>query len=111
MAPVKGKVLIDGQPLKFGSVGTRPPFGRGAHGEIQSDGTFELFTYRPHDGALVGQHKISIAAYDPNGKKDPESGYGKLMTPKKYADPESSGFILDVEAGTTNTPTFELKSK
>src|SRR5262249_9186730 len=101
MAPVKGKVLMDGKPLTFGSVGTLPPFGRGAHGEIQSDGTFELFTYGKHDGALIGHHKVSIAAYEPSGKKDPESGYGKLMTPKRYGDPQSSGFTVDVQPGGT----------
>src|SRR4051812_8123961 len=36
MAPVKGKVLLDGQPLNTGNVGTIPTAGRGAHGDIQS---------------------------------------------------------------------------
>jgi hypothetical protein len=111
MAPVKGKVLIDGQPLTFGSVGTLPPSGRGAHGEIQPDGTFELFTYGKHDGALVGLHKVSVAAYEQSGKKDPESGYGKLMTPKKYGDPQSSGLTIDVQPGGNYDVVLELTSK
>src|ERR1051326_1731749 len=79
VAPVRGKVLLDGHPLKIGMVNTLPAAGRGAHGVIQSGGSFQLHTYGKNDGALVGSHKIAIAAYDGSGGKTPESPDGKLL--------------------------------
>jgi hypothetical protein len=110
MASVKGKVLLNGQPMTMGSVGTVPAAGRGAHGDIQADGTFELHTYGAHDGALIGTHKVGVVAYDMSGGKSPESEYGKLTIPKRYTNYETSGLTIDVKEGEVNTPTLELKS-
>jgi hypothetical protein len=110
LAPVKGKVLLNGKPLNSGSVGTIPSAGRGSHGDIQADGTFELHTYSMHDGALLGKHKVAVAAYQDTGAKGPESGYGKLTVPERYTNPESSGLTIDVKEGEVNTPTLELTS-
>jgi hypothetical protein len=98
LAPVKGKVTLDGRPMTHGHVGTIPPVGRGAHGDIQSDGTFELHTYAKGDGARVGAHKVGVAAYDASAPRGPESEYGKLLVPKHYTNPESSGLTIDVSA-------------
>jgi hypothetical protein len=95
---VSGKVTLDGQPMKHGHVGTIPSVGRGAHGDIQPDGTFELHTYANGDGARVGTHKVGVAAYDANAPRGPESEYGKLLVPKPYTNPETSGLTLDVPA-------------
>src|SRR5262245_39545204 len=56
-APVTGNVLLNGKPLTSGTVTFVPPKGRVANGEIRSDGSFELSTYRAGDGAIVGPHK------------------------------------------------------
>jgi hypothetical protein len=111
MAPVKGKVILDGQPLTKGNVSTVPDAGRGAHGDIQPDGTFELYTYRAKDGALVGKHKVAVAAYDASAGKGPESEYGKLLVPKHYTNYETSGLTIDVKDSEPNTPTLELTSQ
>ena len=110
MAPVNGKVLLNGQPMSAGSVGTVPAAGRGAHGDIQPDGTFELHTFAQHDGALIGPHKVAVTAYDASAGKGPESEYGKLLVPKRYTNYEISGLTIDVKADEPNTPTLELKS-
>ena len=110
MAPVKGKVLLNGQPMTAGSVGTVPAAGRGSHADIQSDGTFELHTYSARDGALIGIHKVAVVAYDASGGKTPESEYGKLLVPKRYANYETSGLTIDVSADEANTPTLKLTS-
>jgi hypothetical protein len=110
MAPVKGKVMLNGQLMNIGSVGTVPAAGRGAHGDIRPDGTFELHTYSAGDGALIGKHKVAVVAYDATGGKTPESEYGKLMVPKRYANYETSGLTIDVNPNEPNTPTIELTS-
>jgi len=111
MAPVKGKVTLNGQPLTTGNVMTMPEAGRGARGLIGADGSFELNTYTKNDGALVGIHKVAVVAVDEaKGKKGPESGGTKLLTPDRYVNPEMSQLKIEVKAGETNSPTLELTS-
>ena len=109
LVPVRGKVLLDGQPLKFGSVMTQPKAGRGANGTIQSDGSFELNSGR-EPGALVGTHQVAVVAYENVGSSSPEAGHGKLLTPQRYSNAESSGLTIEVTSG-ENNPIIELISK
>jgi hypothetical protein len=112
MVPVTGKVLYNGKPLKFGSVVFQPPSGQPAQGEIQSDGTFTLSTYRPQDGAVVGKHKVRITCYEsqrPGAKEMPgEQMLGKMLIPEKYSLFDQSGFTADVRAEGNDPFIFEL---
>ena len=108
LAPVRGTVLLDGQPLKFGHIITHPKAGRGANGAIQPDGSFELNSGR-EPGALIGTHQVAIMAYEDVGPKSPEAGPGKLITPQRYANAESSGLTIEVTSG-ENAPTLQLTS-
>jgi hypothetical protein len=110
VAPVKGKVLIDGQPLKKGNVITLPSAGRGARGVIASDGTFELTTYVKGDGARIGMHKVGVVAYE-GGGKGPEAELGKLLVPQRYISTGTSGLTIEVTADGPNEPVLELSSK
>lgn len=106
LAPVSGVVLLDGEPLPRGTVRFTPSSGRGASGEIRSDGTFTLGTYGESDGALIGWHKVAVIAYEPaqgggDGRPDmtqssPEINY---LAPKRYMSPESSGLRYEVTPG------------
>lgn len=113
MVPVTGKVLYNGQPLAFGSIAFQPPSGQPARGEIQSDGTFSLSTYRPGDGAVVGRHKVRVACYEsqrPNAAKLPgEQSLGKLLIPQKYTLFDESGLTAEVIADGNEPFVFELK--
>jgi hypothetical protein len=77
VVPVSGKVTYaDGSPIPATEVrlafipqdvassgGAHPPM---AEGVAQADGTFrELTTYRFGDGAIVGQHRVTVVALDP----------------------------------------------
>lgn len=115
MAPVKGKVVHKGQPLKFGGV-IFQPLNKGAiaHGEIQPDGTFTLYTHVEGDGAIVGQHLVSVTCYegqnsDTGGNPDKERTLGRLLIPEKFTNCESSGLKAEVKADTPNEFTFDLK--
>ena len=51
---VKGKVTYKGQPVTKGVVEFEPEgYGRPAKGQLQSDGTFELTTFKPRDGVVA----------------------------------------------------------
>jgi len=108
VAVVKGKVLLDGQPLENGSIETTVDAGRGALGAIHG-GEFELSTYGTNDGAILGTHKVAVIARE-KGEDGPEAKAGKLLVPERYTSPQTSKLTIDVQPG-TNTPTLELTSK
>lgn len=110
VAPVHGKVTVNGQPLSTGRVMTMPAAGRGAGGEIKPDGTFELTTPDYGAGALPGTHKVAVRAYDDAGVADPETTSGKSLVPARYANPMTSGLTIEVKADGENAPTLELTS-
>src|SRR4051812_31764922 len=65
--PVKGKVVYsDGSAMISGMVVTESigegAVKSGARGVIQADGTFELGTNAPGDGALEGEHRALVVA-------------------------------------------------
>jgi hypothetical protein len=112
MVPVTGKVVYNGQPLEFGSITFQPPSGQPAQGNIQSDGTFTLSTYRLNDGAVVAKHKVRLACYEsqkPGAPKAPgEQTLGKLLIPEKYTFYDQSGFTADVTEDRKEPFVFEL---
>lgn len=110
LVPVKGKVLLNGQPLTTGNVTTMPPSGRGAFGPIQSDGTFELTSGR-EAGALVGLHKVAVVAVEGEafqGAEAPATGPAKSLVPQRYNNPETSKLTIEVKADGENAPVLEL---
>jgi hypothetical protein len=112
LAPVSGKVLLNGQPLEFGSVMFQPSSGQPAIGEIQPDGTFTLSTFAPNDGAVVGVHKVRIACYESqrrDAQKGPgEQSLGKLLIPMKYTLFDQSGLTAEVREDHNEPVVFEL---
>ncbi len=115
-APVTGTVKLDGQPLQFGTVTFQPPSGQSARGDIQADGSFQLSTLTPGDGAYVGPHKVRITCYQsqapsaaaPTGG---EVSLGKLLIPRRYTFFDQSGLTAVVEDQDENHFDFELSSK
>lgn len=109
LAPVKGIVLLDGKPLTSGRVSAVPAKGRGANGVIGADGTFELTTENPGDGAAVGTHTVSVVSMSP-GSGGPEGPRGKLLVPEKYTNDLTSGLTIEVKPGENNVK-LELTSE
>lgn len=94
-APVKGKVIYNGQPVTSGGIHLQPIAvegaaatnpGQPANGQVQSDGTFVLSTYKEGDGAVVGKHKVSYipaskSAESYEDKPEPSPYFG--LVPKE----------------------------
>src|SRR5262249_9934025 len=59
---VRGPVTLDGKPLPMGTAVTFVPVdkGRSATGATQADGSFRLTTFKPEDGALPGEYKVTV---------------------------------------------------
>lgn len=67
LAPVRGIVTIDNQPFAQGKVmfapiaqGENSNPGKPAFGLLGADGSFVLTTYADGDGAVVGEHWVSV---------------------------------------------------
>jgi hypothetical protein len=86
-----GKVTYKSQPVKFGSVIFQPETGKVASSIINPDGTFELWTNKQGDGAIIGKHRVrvvSLTTQDPSYKVQAgqEMPTGKSLIPEKYND-------------------------
>jgi hypothetical protein len=95
LAPVYGKVTIDGKPVSTGRVmfapiakGESREVGKPAFGTLQADGTFTLTTFEEGDGAVVGEHWVTIFGPDEETIVTPVSTTGvpkfsRLSVPQK----------------------------
>ena len=87
--PVKGKVTYKGKPLTQGEIMFQPVSGTMfAHGTIKRDGSFQLTTFTPGDGAVVGTHRVSLSHLNE-----------KARVPSEYMNPLSSNFEVEVVEG------------
>ncbi len=118
VVPVTGKVLLDGEPLKFGSVTLQPTRGQPARGEIGPNGEFTLSTYRPGDGAPLGRHKVKVTCYlsqDPTAKSTAGSGtvesLGESLIPEHYTRFDSSGLEIAIIAAGSKPYVIELENE
>ncbi|QDU76737.1 hypothetical protein Pan97_37940 [Bremerella volcania] len=78
VAPVNGIVTLNGKPVadmvvtftpipgKTESVGGDNEPGKSATGNTDSEGKFILSTYERNDGALVGEHKVTVFGSGPD---------------------------------------------
>lgn len=108
--PVHGVITLDGKPLTTGTVVTSLDEGRGARGEIDSEGNFTLETANLGPGAVPGLHRVAVTAYSSKDLTDPEN-VGTLLVPERYAFPASSGLSLQVEPKPDNVAVLELTTK
>lgn len=75
--PAKGRIVqADGSPVSGGVITLEPLLdGGSAHqaaGEIQPDGSFELTTVKPKDGATPGKYRVKVESKSVKSKKGPE---------------------------------------
>ncbi|MEO8497827.1 MAG: hypothetical protein ABI614_22400 [Planctomycetota bacterium] len=110
-AKVSGVVTYKGAPVGDAVVTFMPTSGRPASGQTDAAGKFTLSTFGNNDGAVLGDHKISITPY----LKDvpmPETveaaaALPKLPFPARYANPDTSTLTAKVDSG-ANEKNFEL---
>lgn len=91
VAPVHGRVTIDGQPLASGKVLFAPiaqddrlEAGKWAMGTVQPDGTFVLSTYGENDGAIVGDHWATVVS-SPGGTAATTPKFNRVRIPRRIS--------------------------
>ena len=100
--PVSGKVYYQDQPLKSGFVRFIPPGDRPATARIQPDGSFQLETFEEFDGAVLGQHVVTVIAID-----ESKPGTFKSLIPSCYNDQTTSPLTEEI-TGPTDTVEIRL---
>jgi len=113
LAPVSGKVTLDGNPLPRGTVTFIPDESKGtkgptAVGQIGPDGQFTLRTAQ-NAGAVLGHHKVRIRARQ-EAKSPQEEGKEPSLIPLKYENENTSGLSFEVKSG-KNEFLIELHSR
>src|SRR5262249_58322349 len=104
-----GIVTVNGQPLAGATVTFHPAEEgrRPASGRTDDDGTFELTTFHPGDGALPGTYKITVskAVEEPLAEDTQEKGmagkkiyFGAAKKPKKKKNPAAKTAASPVPA-------------
>jgi hypothetical protein len=131
VVPVSGSVKYKGQPVDGALVSfatTASP--RTAVGMTDAQGNFKLTTMNTDDGAVAGEHVVTIskaAKADGNvpkmqspedyakymqqtgSTKPPGAEVSKGMIPEKYSNPATSGLKRTVVAGESNVFNFDLE--
>jgi len=138
VAPVSGRVSVDGKPVKNASIQFTPVGKRAAGAITDENGNYKLSTYGQFDGAVLGEHKVAISLRKPiymgppkkNPDPEPVSEDSDVLTvrpaeggvpkqaqqwkspvPEKYWDDSTSGLTRAVEAKDENIFDFDLKSQ
>lgn len=99
MAPVEGRVTLDGKPLQLGAVMVQPKAGPAAQAKINPDGTFRLGTFKPDDGAIVGPATVRVICRKDITPPGGERAYGPSLIPEKYSRFETSGIAVEIKPG------------
>src|SRR5262245_14863103 len=100
LVPVVGKVTVDGQPVKAGTLSFRPDKSKGntsSHepgGEIDAAGNYKLFTSRK-EGAPVGWYRVAVMAGEPVDVGN-LSGQARWFANPKFASADTSGLRVEV---------------
>ena len=112
-APVEGKVLFEGEPLRFGTVMFQPPGGQPSQARIRPDGTFTMETFGHGPGAVVGRCRVRITSYESDapgadGATSDEPALGRMLIPERYGNYATSGLEVEVRPGRNEPVVFEL---
>ncbi|MFY7894079.1 MAG: hypothetical protein ACOVOJ_15405 [Pirellula sp.] len=96
--PLEGQVVFeDGSPVKVGTVETKA-VGKSvqATGQIATDGSFTLSTYRPNDGAIAGEHAVVIVQFIPIEEIPNYRPSTMGVVHRKHASYNTSGLTMNV---------------
>jgi hypothetical protein len=105
VAPVSGRVTLDGAPLAGARIRFQPEASGGSpsYGSADSEGHYVLGYKRDQPGAIIGWHTIRI---EPGAADDPENKSKPRALPARYNT--ASELREEVKAGEDNVIDFEL---
>jgi len=114
--PVRGRVLVDGQPaahaqLAFHPVGNQDPGAVHPIGQVDEKGNFSLSSYDRGDGAPEGEYQVTVVWYlaTPNPNRETGDDYLSVnYLSEQYARVETSPLRAHISKGSNELAPFEL---
>ena len=119
VASAGGTITYQGKPLANAVVAFAADTGvRISHATTDANGRYRLSTLKPGDGAVVGNHRVTVVAQGP--RREPPPGTpgagmpggpslpGLPLIPEKYFQPHTSGLTAEVRSGEDNVFDIEL---
>jgi hypothetical protein len=108
--PVRGSVVFEGKPTPnavvfFHPLGENKSGTPTSSGVVGQDGSFEITTFEPHDGAPAGTYAVSVIWKKSSGIGDRDEVY---LLPERYMNPQTSGLRVEVKEGPNQVPPFQL---
>lgn len=112
VVPVKGTVMYKQKPVEGATVSFMAKgASRAASGVSDASGAFQLSTYAANDGAIVGEHVITVskvkaeaqATSDPTANMNDPSQLTAQWEQTKDGDPEASKTLLPEKYSNPNT--------
>jgi hypothetical protein len=113
--PASGTITWQGKPLAGFRITLHPAEGqRPAAGVSNAEGKFVLGTNSPNDGAVVGNHPVSVIWDQPvddglNSAPGDATLKPPINLPAKFSSPDTSGLKLDIPSGGSSTLQLDLK--
>jgi hypothetical protein len=109
--PVKGRVLVNGEPaedvtVRFASLDDPGDELIRPTATTDANGWFIAATYKHEDGIPAGSYAVTMI-WLPKGYKGRIEKANKL--PARYSEPETSGIKVQIAAGENVLPPFELQ--
>jgi hypothetical protein len=105
-APVQGTLLHNGQPARAARVIFTPKSGRPATGNTDDEGRFILSTFKSDDGAVPGEHTVTVSDLKRNWNEDPS----KSRFPTPYERPDTTPLVVEVKLDNENSFSFDMKN-
>jgi hypothetical protein len=103
-----GRVTWNGEPAPGATVSLQSQSHNLAATSItDAQGKFVLTTWRYADGAVAGDHKVTVETLVPTNPAAPAVEYKNVMPPK-YQDPETSGLTAVISDTGPNVLSFEV---
>jgi hypothetical protein len=112
--PVKGQVFLKDRPATGARLVLVPvddPKAEKPSAIVDENGSFQLATRQPGDGAPAGEYGVSITWFerrkiDPQKEDDTQQFVDKLGG--RYADPKASKLKVKITEGPNELPPFKL---
>lgn len=111
LAPVTGSVTVGGRPVGQGRITFQPVDGRRpSSSRLAADGRYVLGTFAAGDGAVVGDHAVTIDARATDGpqptsladeleRPNPQTSSVRWLVPERYASASTSPLRATVGPG------------
>jgi hypothetical protein len=112
LAPVHGRVTLDGQPVRGVFIIFQPQSGKPSYDMLNADGEFELQYNVSHAGSLIGTHEVFLRPLGPDEQGElaellPDGVTEATKVPERYRQPFETVEVSDEKQEFT----FELTSK